>query len=186
MQSDSVKRVRLDAPQPAVSGATSPQAQADRRKGVPWTHEEHRLFLLGLAKFGKGCVGKWLEPELCLCRWYAIRTSACSCSATLDLSVNACLLQSQELEKHCTAVCRHQDTYTGAHGIKQQGRQQAEAGPRLGLKRRQHQQHRQQRHTAPALSKSLHPWRRVSCSPHSTSAVSACRWHRTPRNISCA
>lgn len=62
MQSDSVKRVRLDAPQPAVSGATSPQAQADRRKGVPWTHEEHRLFLLGLAKFGKGCVGKWLEP----------------------------------------------------------------------------------------------------------------------------
>lgn len=64
MQSDSVKRVRLDAPQPAVSGATSPQAQADRRKGIPWTHEEHRLFLLGLAKFGKGCVGKW--PELCL------------------------------------------------------------------------------------------------------------------------
>jgi hypothetical protein len=25
-----------------------------QRKGVPWTQEEHRLFLLGLAKFGKG------------------------------------------------------------------------------------------------------------------------------------
>jgi len=26
----------------------------DRRKGVPWTEEEHRLFLMGLAKYGKG------------------------------------------------------------------------------------------------------------------------------------
>ena len=26
----------------------------ERRKGIPWTEEEHRLFLLGLAKFGKG------------------------------------------------------------------------------------------------------------------------------------
>lgn len=31
--------------------ATNP---GDRRKGVPWTEEEHKLFLLGLAKFGKG------------------------------------------------------------------------------------------------------------------------------------
>lgn len=27
---------------------------AERRKGIPWSEEEHRLFLMGLAKFGKG------------------------------------------------------------------------------------------------------------------------------------
>ena len=27
--------------------------EQERRKGIPWTEEEHRLFLLGLAKFGK-------------------------------------------------------------------------------------------------------------------------------------
>ena len=32
-------------------GKTSEQ---ERRKGIPWTEDEHRLFLLGLAKFGKG------------------------------------------------------------------------------------------------------------------------------------
>nr|ABK21273.1 unknown [Picea sitchensis] len=26
----------------------------ERRKGIPWTEEEHRLFLMGLAKHGKG------------------------------------------------------------------------------------------------------------------------------------
>ena len=26
----------------------------ERRKGIPWTEEEHRLFLCGLEKFGKG------------------------------------------------------------------------------------------------------------------------------------
>ena len=29
-------------------------ADQERRKGIPWTEEEHRLFLLGLAKYGKG------------------------------------------------------------------------------------------------------------------------------------
>mmetsp|Transcript_989 Transcript_989/g.3510 ORF Transcript_989/g.3510 Transcript_989/m.3510 type:complete len:279 (-) Transcript_989:354-1190(-) len=37
------------------SGGTSAKtADQERRKGIPWTEEEHRLFLLGLAKFGKG------------------------------------------------------------------------------------------------------------------------------------
>ena len=30
------------------------KSEQDRRKGIPWTEEEHRLFLLGLSKFGKG------------------------------------------------------------------------------------------------------------------------------------
>ncbi|KAI5070092.1 hypothetical protein GOP47_0014435 [Adiantum capillus-veneris] len=32
----------------------SKAADLERRKGVPWTEEEHKNFLLGLAKFGKG------------------------------------------------------------------------------------------------------------------------------------
>ena len=36
---------------PRVEGASSP---AECKKGVPWSEEEHRLFLLGLAKYGKG------------------------------------------------------------------------------------------------------------------------------------
>ncbi|KAK4844144.1 hypothetical protein QYF36_016949 [Acer negundo] len=30
------------------------RSDQERRKGIPWTEEEHRLFLLGLDKFGKG------------------------------------------------------------------------------------------------------------------------------------
>ncbi|CAK9863891.1 unnamed protein product [Sphagnum jensenii] len=33
---------------------SSKSADQERRKGIPWSEEEHRLFLLGLAKFGKG------------------------------------------------------------------------------------------------------------------------------------
>lgn len=39
-------------PKKAAGGART--ADQERRKGIPWTEEEHRLFLLGLAKFGKG------------------------------------------------------------------------------------------------------------------------------------
>ncbi|EFJ09209.1 hypothetical protein SELMODRAFT_47768, partial [Selaginella moellendorffii] len=34
------------------SSCSSPDQE--RRKGIPWTEDEHRLFLLGLEKFGKG------------------------------------------------------------------------------------------------------------------------------------
>ncbi|XP_054821859.1 transcription factor MYBS1 isoform X2 [Prosopis cineraria] len=35
-------------------GGSSRSSEQERRKGIPWTEEEHRLFLLGLDKFGKG------------------------------------------------------------------------------------------------------------------------------------
>ncbi|CAM0901711.1 unnamed protein product [Alopecurus aequalis] len=34
--------------------ASSKSAEQERRKGIAWTEDEHRLFLLGLEKYGKG------------------------------------------------------------------------------------------------------------------------------------
>ncbi|PIN05759.1 hypothetical protein CDL12_21694 [Handroanthus impetiginosus] len=38
----------------AGKGGGTARSDQERRKGIPWTEEEHRLFLLGLDKFGKG------------------------------------------------------------------------------------------------------------------------------------
>ncbi|KAL1566421.1 transcription factor MYBS1-like [Salvia divinorum] len=40
--------------EPPKAGGGSSRSDQERRKGIPWTEEEHRLFLLGLDKFGKG------------------------------------------------------------------------------------------------------------------------------------
>jgi len=36
------------------SNKTAKHSDADRKKGTPWSEEEHKLFLIGLRKFGKG------------------------------------------------------------------------------------------------------------------------------------
>ncbi|KAF8110660.1 hypothetical protein N665_0081s0089 [Sinapis alba] len=35
-------------------GSAAREAEHERKKGVPWTEEEHRQFLMGLKKYGKG------------------------------------------------------------------------------------------------------------------------------------
>ncbi|XP_031473646.1 transcription factor DIVARICATA-like [Nymphaea colorata] len=37
-----------------AAGGKGKSVEGERRKGVPWTEEEHRLFLIGLQKYGKG------------------------------------------------------------------------------------------------------------------------------------
>ncbi|GLJ41605.1 hypothetical protein SUGI_0861100 [Cryptomeria japonica] len=35
-------------------GPPAKSSEQERKKGIPWTEEEHRLFLMGLSKYGKG------------------------------------------------------------------------------------------------------------------------------------
>ncbi|CBI15416.3 unnamed protein product, partial [Vitis vinifera] len=48
---NAIEAGHIPLPNYAADEASSEQ---ERRKGIPWTEEEHRLFLLGLDKFGKG------------------------------------------------------------------------------------------------------------------------------------
>lgn len=50
---DGSRGKRSSAAAVAVVAAGRPVEQ-ERKKGVPWTEEEHKLFLLGLKKYGKG------------------------------------------------------------------------------------------------------------------------------------
>lgn len=49
--SDPIEGYLSDDP---THASCSAKRRADRKKGTPWTEEEHRLFLLGLQKLGKG------------------------------------------------------------------------------------------------------------------------------------
>lgn len=50
-----IKRIKTGpANQPGMQPVAAASGPPEQRKGVPWTQDEHRLFLLGLAKFGKG------------------------------------------------------------------------------------------------------------------------------------
>ncbi|MCD9558551.1 regulator of chromosome condensation [Datura stramonium] len=37
-----------------ISFGSNQETRVERKKGTPWTEEEHRLFLIGLDKYGKG------------------------------------------------------------------------------------------------------------------------------------
>ncbi|KAM3345394.1 transcription factor SRM1 [Capsicum galapagoense] len=52
---DDLGRVELEGDSGRVElEGDSGRVSAERKKGTPWTEEEHRLFLIGLEKYGKG------------------------------------------------------------------------------------------------------------------------------------
>ncbi|EPS70087.1 hypothetical protein M569_04683, partial [Genlisea aurea] len=48
---DSVKKDHVEE---AISNGKRTKKGRDRRRGVPWTEDEHQLFLMGLHRYGKG------------------------------------------------------------------------------------------------------------------------------------
>ena len=89
---------------------------AERRKGIPWTEEEHRLFLMGLSKFGKG---DWRSisrnfvisrtptqaSDISTLALWALRDKCCACCKSseriqIKSKLQTSVLETQ-IEKHC-------------------------------------------------------------------------------------
>ena len=92
-----------------VNKATTEQ---ERRKGIPWTEEEHRLFLMGLAKFGKG---DWRS----ISRNFVVSRTPTQARVELLQCITpwrfvSCLVQSWDVSKSLT----HQ--HRGPAGLRQQ------------------------------------------------------------------
>lgn len=54
IEGDGGKKSRCSNHEDSSHGGKSSKSELERRKGIAWSEEEHRLFLLGLEKYGKG------------------------------------------------------------------------------------------------------------------------------------